>query len=190
MNKPDIKDYFLGKSVFRDNEGNVVLDKDGKEQERWNYDYEKYYPDCSKYELWKKATHQERLTKEFKKRGIVRAELEFSGGNDSGGVDSVCFYDKDGEEVDTVSRHMDWVTDPVTNEYGNRELTDDQLADNEFGYMVEEVVGRKWGSWAGDFFDSGNMTFDISKEFATAHNGGYYTMQYEASSSEYHTEEG
>lgn len=162
----------------------IKINDEEKEVERHIYDYNAYYA-AERLRLAKeKMLHRERLTAAFEKRGIVSASVDFSGGNDSGGVDGITFYDADGNTMDVESRFHS-SHNYVDGQYVQTELTAEQVEDNNFLNLVEAPVSWKWGSWAGDFSASGTLKYDLSGAL-----DGYYIMEYEESSYEYHTEEG
>jgi hypothetical protein len=127
-----------------------------------------------------KAAHRGKIERAFEERGITSAEVEFSGGNDSGGADNYNFFDAAGNAVDitmkynSTNRNVDgrWIT---------VELTDVELSTNDFISLVEMPIQWKWGSFAGDFNVYGNLYYDITAE-------NHCRMSYEESTYEHHEE--
>lgn len=108
--------------------------------------------------FWEKYRLEEELTVEerpFRQRrcfelmaeaGVARAAVEFSGGNDEGGVDAIRLYDADGKEV----RSLEGWEETYAKSRGDlvREL--------------ERPVDDKYGSFAGDFYVRGTVVWDLA----------------------------
>jgi hypothetical protein len=153
---------------FRFNAGFETILVDGKQVERMRVDVD--------YESWQKAlemkveldekAHKVLLVAAFKKRGIYTAEIEFSGGNDEGGADSIGFYDKNDEDVE-VERHYHSTQIRVDDKWVQRELSADELEENAFLELVEAPLFWKFGTFAGDFSVSGILryTLDETKKY-------------------------
>jgi hypothetical protein len=92
---------------------------------------------------------KERVFALMEKLGIVRIEVTFSGGNDSGGVDSTVAHMADGTEKALPESHY----------WAKEEEMDDEQA---LGHLVGEPVHDEWGSFAGDFYVSGTLSFDMA----------------------------
>jgi hypothetical protein len=175
-NAPKIDDYFIDVTT--------VTNADGIERQQYNYDWPAYYAAQAEHRNWLASTHRERLTAEFEKRGIVTARLEFSGGNDSGGVDAMSCFDKDGNNVHVNAYQHMQTFNHVTGKWETPGLSAEQISDNEFVDLLEFPIQNKWGSWAGDFSAGGTLYYDMNME------NGYYLMEYEETSYESYEEIG
>jgi len=97
-----------------------------------------------------KMTRSE-VFRELASRGVDRAVVEFSGGNDEGGPDSIILYVGE-EEVSTLST---WPTGTRTAE----DDAEDRLAD-ALGDPVYEV----YHTFAGDFDVTGEVIWDVQAQ--------------------------
>jgi len=110
------------------------------------------------------------------KRGINRIEIEFSGGNDEGGVDDIVFLDSNGESVEITRPSFyiferngkKFVTDFGLTEDIPIEKADKEVLDNlRFFDSVENIVYSRYGSFAGDWSVCGTAILDVKEETAT-----------------------
>ncbi len=96
---------------------------------------------------------------ELARRGFVRAAVEFSGGNDEGGVEEITLFRENGQTEDI---------DPYYGEgyrYVNgrfesirTELDDDEKLAQQLGTPVYDA----YGSFAGEFSVYGKVIFDVA----------------------------
>jgi hypothetical protein len=89
---------------------------------------------------------------ELRRREVAKAIVDFSGGNDEGGVDSIVLLDKDENEVGTVSEL--WIHD--------RELTDDEFNEDQLARALAGPVYAEYGGFAGDFSAAGTVTWSVA----------------------------
>jgi hypothetical protein len=88
---------------------------------------------------------------EITKRGYVRAEVNFSGGNDEGGPDSIWFILAE--------------IDPVTNKQRRVPCTEDFWdTSDELVRWLGELPSSRYGSFAGEFDVYGVITVDPSNK--------------------------
>lgn len=172
----DYKDFFVGEETVI-----VVIDGEEQEQKRYNYDHNSYYTAVSLKREKDQREHRGRLIEAFNQRGIARASVDFSGGNDEGGADGIVFMDADGNEVD-VDRCYHYTRRNVDGKWVEVELTDTEQEQNKFISLVEAPIYWRWGSFAGDFSVSGTMQYNINDD-------KYCKMEYDESSYEHHREE-
>lgn len=172
----DYKDFFVGEETVI-----VVIDGKSTEQKRYNYDHNSYYRAIDLKREKDQREHRDRLTEAFNQRGIVRASVDFSGGNDEGGADAILFMDADGNEVD-VDRGYHYARRNIDGKWVEVELTDAEKEQNEFISLVEAPIYWRWGSFAGDFNVDGTMHYNINEK-------QYCSMDYNESSYEHHHEE-
>jgi len=78
--------------------------------------------------------------REMATRKVVRAEVEYSGGNDEGGADTIRLFHEDGHKEELEP-------------YDNTDVLIDQLS---------ELPGLEYGSFAGDFSVSGTFVVDLA----------------------------
>jgi hypothetical protein len=93
--------------------------------------------------------------------GAARAVVEFSGGNDEGGADSIVLYDREGEMIGEVHGHYaggHW--DPEKGRFVEVPPTPEQRIEAELAEALEGPVYEEYGGFAGDFSVSGRVTWD------------------------------
>lgn len=130
--------------------------------------------------------------KGMEKRGIAKIEIEFSGGHDDGGIDSLTAFDKDGNEVKLPEKKYYITTRYSRNqeERGYYESGDYQnfyplskmpAEDREYCEFIDNlhnIVYSKYYTFAGEFYVHGTATIDAVNK--TANIDGQETVeQYE-----------
>lgn len=135
--------------------------------------------------------------------GVATVEMEFSGGNDEGGVDVYSFLDADGkvlpqpfQNVPSISGHYTWDGDtsgipagtPVVQEYCGpgrhslRRATPAEIELRGFADALEQPIYSEYGSFAGEFSVYGVLTWNVKAR--TVHmnkheQSGYNDFDYE-----------
>jgi hypothetical protein len=114
--------------------------------------------------------------------GVAIVVAEFSGGNDEGGVDHVAYYDANGNEVDksvvpSSNAHLanEWdadtrsfkevgwkVTDWNVRPSVTRDATAEEILFAKVAQVIEYPVTSRWGSFAGEFYVQGTVTWDVA----------------------------
>lgn len=99
---------------------------------------------------------------ELKNRNVAKAIVDFSGGGDEGGVESVTLYDKDNKQIGTLqeshppqtwdSEKRCWVL--------NRELTMDEKLVN----TLAQPVYDKYYTFAGEYYVTGQVEYDVENQ--------------------------
>jgi hypothetical protein len=185
----DYKDFFVGKETKT-----VIVDGEEQEQDRWIYDHASYYEAISLKRDKEQREHKDKIIAAFTERGIVTAEISFSGGNDSGACDEHTFYDADGNKIDGINTHYISTSHNVDGKWVQRELTDEDKTHNAFISLIDAPIYWRWGSFAGEFSVYGTMYYDISPdadrdEFSTVDGtldrGEYCKLEFQESSYEY-----
>lgn len=92
----------------------------------------------------KESFDKELALRLLKEHGIAKVIIEFSGGNDEGGVDSASYFRSD--TVKSADGEDEKVDVPET---------------SELSRACEASVYAKYTSFAGDFYVNGNVTFDV-----------------------------
>lgn len=93
-------------------------------------------------------------------RGVAKVKVSFSGGGDEGGVESIVLYDNNGTNIGTLEESYDGYTyNPVTKQYEQKGLTEDQ----EIAKVLGKPVYDKYYSFAGEFYVSGTVDWDVFK---------------------------
>ena len=120
------------------------------------------------------------------KRGINRIEMNFSGGNDEGGIDHMLATDLEGNEIDIPD--TPWVSSCYENQtvtegvwiphhahggdFQNQKFVplsdlDAEVLDNiNFRRSVENIVYGKYFTFAGDYYVEGTAILDVSENVA------------------------
>jgi hypothetical protein len=102
--------------------------------------------------------------RKIRERGAVRAFVEFSGGNDEGGAESIALHDGEGREVGKVEGgNPGGYWDPEKRRFVEVALTPEQRAEAEFAQALEGPVYEEYGTFSGDFSVSGRVTWDAEK---------------------------
>ena len=91
---------------------------------------------------------------------ILQAIVEFSGGNDEGGVDSIILIHEDGEETDLPTWVEESKWNPSTQRYEKVELKEEEKLIS----ALSEAIYNRYGSFSGEFSVSGKITYDVSSE--------------------------
>lgn len=78
----------------------------------------------------------------LKDKGVALVEVEFSGGHDEGGVDSIVLYDAEGAEIERLDE------------------------DDELGEALSEPIYDKYSTFAGEFSVTGVVTWNVVDETA------------------------
>lgn len=79
----------------------------------------------------------------LKEKGVARAEVEFSGGYDEGGVDSISLYDSEGIVVEKLN------------------------VEDGFGEVLSIPIYEKYWSFAGEPSVTGVVSWDVANETIT-----------------------
>jgi hypothetical protein len=112
------------------------------------------------------------------KKGIARVEVEYNGGNDEGGVDQITFFDKDdkkiGEMQEYYGGHMFW--DEATKSYKPAAPPNEE---QRLSQALCAPVYDKYGSFAGEFYVNGTLTWDVAKKKIKDH--GVESVEHEES---------
>lgn len=111
----------------------------------------------------------------LRSRNIVKVVVHFSGGNDEGGADEITGTTADGQTVNlkgsnahrgskfnSVTRQWEdtgWV---VYDQTGERPATPDEIASSDLSDILESPVYDEYGSFAGEFYVSGTVTWDVA----------------------------
>lgn len=115
--------------------------------------------------------------------GAAKAVVEFSGGNDEGGADSITLHDAGGNEIGEVREYVPpyvvgadggWLKEEVEG-YGGRkclrpvvrEHTPEEEAEMALAAALAAPVYERFHSFAGDFSASGEVVWDVAARTAT-----------------------
>ena len=120
------------------------------------------------------------------KRGINRIEMNFSGGNDEGGIDQIQATDLEGNEI--VIEDTPWVASCYENQtvtkgvwlphhahggdFQNQkfvplsDLDADVLDNINFRSSFENIIYGKYYTFAGDYYVEGTAILDVSENLA------------------------
>lgn len=114
--------------------------------------------------------------------GVAKVVIEFSGGNDEGGADSISYFDADGNDVEGVRNpntyplqewdaarrtyvNKGWQTsewDPAERKSSTRLATADEIALAKVNEVLEHPIYDRFGTFAGDFSVYGTLTWDVA----------------------------
>jgi len=101
--------------------------------------------------------------------GYVSARADFQGGNDEGGVESITAIKADGTEVDLPGYiYTPSIYDPETRTWRDGEPNSDLNRDHiDLINLLNKPVDDEFGSFAGDFYVSGYVFFDVAANKVT-----------------------
>lgn len=112
------------------------------------------------------------------KKGVNRVEVEYNGGNDEGGVDQIILFDKDDKKIGEMQEY-----------YGGHSVWDEESKSykpaappNEEQRLSQALcapVYDKYGSFAGEFYVNGTLTWDVAKKKIKDH--GVESVEHEES---------
>lgn len=108
--------------------------------------------------------------------GVTKIEVEFSGGNDEGGVDDLRYLDAEGKPVDVPRSNAyertfyrngrdvseGWkVNEGDWREQNLRDATPDEVRWARVAKIVEAPIYARYYSFAGEFHVYGTLTWDV-----------------------------
>lgn len=91
---------------------------------------------------------------ELRARGAATAVVGFDGGNDEGGPHSIKLLDANGSEIADLDPYPDYVE---RNGRWEPDTPDGKLAE-----ALAAPIEAQYGSFAGDFYVSGKLTWDVT----------------------------
>lgn len=183
------KDFYIDKETVT-----VTIDGEEVQRDRWNYDHDSYYKAIGLKQDKDRSEHKGKIIAAFTERGIAMAEVTFSGGNDDGSCDGYTFFDSDNNVVDGINMNYISSSHRVDGKWVERELTDEERAENDFIDLVDAPIYWRWGSFAGDFSVEGTMYYDITPDSdrpdeveynGQIEKGEYCKLEFQESSYEY-----
>lgn len=101
----------------------------------------------------------------------------FEGGNDEGGVDDISFKDSEGKTIKRMQEYYPtgtWNSETRTMDYDTSKVTLDEL----LSFNLCKPVYDKYYSFAGDFYVTGTVTWDVIKKTVTM-QGNEEVKEYE-----------
>ncbi|RDJ34923.1 MAG: hypothetical protein DWQ19_08800 [Crenarchaeota archaeon] len=110
------------------------------------------------------------LFTELRFRGIERVEVEFCGGGDEGGVESIKCFLRGGEvkELSEPCFNTHYNPDGSQEYYWwnkeNKEVPFVPTLDDELAYALSAPVYNKYHTFAGEYYVNGKVIFDIEAE--------------------------
>lgn len=110
---------------------------------------------------------KDKVFAELKRRGAAQCIVAFSGGNDSGGADSIRLLDKTKTEIATLTEGP-WPSQVFDKATGTTKVgrLDDKSAEFEGDFtaaLVQPVYERHF-TFAGDFYVHGTITWDVERK--------------------------
>lgn len=117
----------------------------------------------------------------LREAGIATVKIEFSGGNDEGGADSMDAFDAAGNEIALPKSrdaylNQDWNHETKTygpkywsvsemtgdGKWGTRPATDDEVKWATLRDVLEHPIYDRYGSFAGEFYCHGTVEWDVA----------------------------
>lgn len=100
----------------------------------------------------------------LRKKGAVKAVLEFSGGHDEGSVSSITLYDEYGNGKDLPTWYCGgYRIEPAPGGgYTETPLSTPANEDEELADLLEGPINERFGSWGGSPSTEGTLTWDVA----------------------------
>ena len=95
---------------------------------------------------------------ELRRRGIVRAVVSFSGGNDEGGVEQINLVSASGVNIQLE----DYYPGKRWNETTQRYESPTSSADEELAAALGEPIYDRYGTFAGEYYVDGRLIWDVA----------------------------
>ena len=110
---------------------------------------------------------------------VATVLIEFSGGNDEGGPDAITYLDAEGDIVTGLSANAYNESgsrfDPETKRFvenpqrwvvyennSKRDATPEEIKRGQAARVLEHPIYDLWGSFAGEFYVHGTLTWDVA----------------------------
>lgn len=102
---------------------------------------------------------QKQVFDTLERLGVARVCVEYSGGHDEGGVDSISCLNSAGEKLEIGL--PEWVVETSWND-DKQSYEAKELSETEQLYIALcEPVCLRWGGFAGEFHVHGRLTWDV-----------------------------
>jgi len=96
---------------------------------------------------------------------VVKCVIDYSGGNDEGGVDNTRVTYADGREELNPSwcqrTYAPMVPNPDTGKWERKTLTTEQERANECADAIEQPVYDRYSTFAGEFYVDGTVEYNV-----------------------------
>ena len=112
------------------------------------------------------------------KRGVSKATVYFSGGNDEGSIDSIEYVMLDGSEPPKiVGAAISYIYNADSKKWEEdwSKVPDEQRDDTELINALEAIVDDRYGTFAGDFYVNGEVVYDVAA--GTVHMNGAESVE-------------
>jgi len=97
---------------------------------------------------------------ELEKRKVAKVQVDYSGGNDEGGVNDITLFDKDGKVMGRLEEeYIAEEYNPKTNKW---ERTKEPSADSKLAEGLGAPVYAKYYTFAGEFYVNGQVIYDVA----------------------------
>ena len=115
----------------------------------------------------------------LKNKQYSKVVIEYSGGNDEGGVDSIIVYDHTEKEVEHDFRNI-WISRDNMIGWGKdaRPATSEEIQMNKYMNVLTKPIYNRFYSFAGEFNVSGELVWDVKNKKVTL-SGNESTRIYE-----------
>jgi hypothetical protein len=119
----------------------------------------------------------------LRKRGAVKAIVEFSGGNDEGGVDGIQIVFPGDKPAENLEVYYDGAQMEYVEGQWRQKPKEKATEDQELSLILQKPVDDEFGSWAGEFEAYGTLTWDV--ETGTCKMDKYVQSGYDHYSSDF-----
>lgn len=105
---------------------------------------------------------KERTFELLRKKGAVKAVLEFQGGHDEGNVDTITLFDAHENGKDLPTWYCGGYTyEKTADGYREKPLSTPANEDEELADLLEGPINQAFGAWGGVSSTSGRLTWDV-----------------------------
>jgi hypothetical protein len=103
----------------------------------------------------------------LKKFGVATAVVHYSGGNDDGGAEGISTVMADGTSGEIKQHYLEWQHVPGKGMVQPNGYPEEVREEAELADLLVAPVYRRWGSFAGEFYVSGEVIWDVTKHKVT-----------------------
>jgi hypothetical protein len=97
----------------------------------------------------------------LEKKNAAKAVVHFSGGNDEGGVGNIFLLDVNGKKIEELQE--EYVSSEYNAKTGQYEEKEKKTENGLLADALSAPVYSKYGSFAGEFYVSGTITYDVKE---------------------------
>lgn len=108
---------------------------------------------------------KQRALRALEVQGVVKCMIDYSGGNDEGGVDSITVTYADGREETNPTwckrTYEAMMHNPKTGKWESKTLSPGRRQANKMADLIEQPVYDKYYTFAGEYYVHGTLEYDV-----------------------------